>query len=104
MPSVVYGLLRHLAVDEGMAVLADVLSHDATELSASEYRERAFSGADHLGLLHAIWMDLTERADAERFRPVVQSALATAASLTLLLRGGFTGRCAQPSWQARTRT
>jgi hypothetical protein len=57
-------------------VLADVLSRDATELSASEYRERAFSDADHLGMLHAIWLDLTERADADRFRPVVQSALA----------------------------
>ncbi|MGH3305224.1 MAG: AAA family ATPase, partial [Streptosporangiaceae bacterium] len=66
----------HADLDGGIAVLADVISRDATELSASEYRERAFSNADHLGLLHAIWMDLTERADAERFRPVVQSALA----------------------------
>ena len=57
-------------------MLADVLSRDATELSASEYRERAFSDADHLGMLHAIWLDLTERADADRFRPVVESALA----------------------------
>jgi hypothetical protein len=63
-------------LDEGMAVLADVLGRDATELAASEYRERAFSDADHLGLLHAIWMDLTERADADRFHPVVRSALA----------------------------
>jgi AAA domain/TrwC relaxase len=63
-------------LDEGMAVLADVLGRDATELAASEYREREFSDADHLGLLHAIWLDLTERADADRFRPVVQSALA----------------------------
>jgi hypothetical protein len=57
-------------------VLADVLGRDATELAATEYRERERSNADHLGLLHAIWMDLTERADAERFRPMVQSALA----------------------------
>jgi conjugative relaxase-like TrwC/TraI family protein len=65
----------HSDLDEGMAVLADALGRDATELAASEYRERAFSDADHLGLLHAIWMDLTERADADRFRPLVQSAL-----------------------------
>jgi AAA domain/TrwC relaxase len=63
-------------LDEGMAVLADVLARDATDLAATEYRERQRSNADHLGLLHAIWMDLTERADAERFRPLVQSALA----------------------------
>jgi AAA domain/TrwC relaxase len=63
-------------LDEGMAVLADVLARDATDLAATEYRERERSNADHLGLLHAIWMDLAERADAERFRPVVRSALA----------------------------
>jgi conjugative relaxase-like TrwC/TraI family protein len=63
-------------LDEGMAVLADVLSRDATDLAATEYRERQRSNADHLGMLHAIWMDLTERADAERFRPLVQSELA----------------------------
>jgi AAA domain/TrwC relaxase len=63
-------------LDEGMAVLADVLARDATDLAASEYRELQRSNADHLGLIHAIWMDLTERADAERFRPHVQSALA----------------------------
>jgi hypothetical protein len=62
-------------LDEGMAVLADVLARDATYRAATEYRERQRSNADHLGLLHAIWMDLTERADADRFRPVVQSAL-----------------------------
>src|SRR5262249_2301817 len=43
---------------------------------------RQWSNADHLGLLHAIWMDLTERADAARFRPVVQSALANTWGLT----------------------
>jgi hypothetical protein len=63
-------------LDEGMAVVADVLARDATDLAATEYRERERSNADHLGLLHAIWMDLTERADAARFRPLVQSALA----------------------------
>src|SRR5262249_56080543 len=60
------------------AVLADVLARDATDLAATEYRERQLSNADHLGLLHAIWMDLTEGADAQRFRPVVLAALADA--------------------------
>jgi len=69
-------------LDEGMAVLADVLARDSTDLAATEYRERQRSNADHLGLLHAIWTDLTERADAERFRPVVQSALADTWGIT----------------------
>jgi hypothetical protein len=59
-----------------MAVLADVLARDATDLAATEYQARQRSNADHLGQLHAIWMDLTERADAERFRPLVQPVLA----------------------------
>ena len=63
-------------LDEGMAVLADVLARDATDLAATEYRERQRSDADHLGLLHAIWMDLTDWAVTQRFRPLVQSALA----------------------------
>jgi conjugative relaxase-like TrwC/TraI family protein len=63
-------------LDEGMAVLADVLTRDATDPAATEYQAREQSNADHLGQLHAIWMDLTERADAERFRPLVQTALA----------------------------
>src|SRR5262249_11459924 len=61
-------------LDEGMMVLADVLARDATALAATEYQDRP--NGDHLGLLHAIWMDLTERADAARFRPLVHSALA----------------------------
>ncbi len=69
-------------IDEGMAVLADVLARDATDLAATEYRERQRSDADHLGLLHAIWMGLIERADAARFRPVVQTALADTWGIT----------------------
>jgi hypothetical protein len=38
-------------LDEGMTVLADVLARDATDLAASEYRERERSNADHLGFL-----------------------------------------------------
>jgi conjugative relaxase-like TrwC/TraI family protein len=72
----------HGDLDEGMAVLADVLARDATDLAATEYRERQWSNADHLGLLHATWIDLTERADAARFRPIVQSALATTWGIT----------------------
>jgi conjugative relaxase-like TrwC/TraI family protein len=69
-------------LDEGMVVLADVLARDATDLAAKEYREQERSNADHLGLLHAIWIHLTERADTERFGPVVQAALADTWAIT----------------------
>jgi len=84
-------------LDEGMAVLADVLARDATDLAATEYRQQQRSNADHLGLLHAIWMDLTERADAERFRPVVQSALEDTWGIT---EGGLDSPTAR--WLYRT--
>lgn len=97
----------HADLDEGMAVLADVLSRDATELAATEYWERAFSDADHLGLLHAIWMDMTERADAEKYCPVVQSALADIWGIGGGQLGTPTARwlywtMRRPSWPART--
>jgi hypothetical protein len=69
-------------LDEGLAVLADVLARDASDLAATEYRARQRSNADHLGLLHAIWMDLTVRTDAARFQPLVQAALADAWGMT----------------------
>jgi conjugative relaxase-like TrwC/TraI family protein len=40
-----------------IAILAPVVRRDAAELSATETREQAMSDADHLGVLHAIWMD-----------------------------------------------
>jgi hypothetical protein len=84
-------------LDEGMAVLADVLARDATDLAATEYQARELSNADHLGLLHTIWMDWTERADGERFRPIVQSALAEAWGITDARLGSPTAR-----WLYRT--
>jgi hypothetical protein len=84
-------------LDEGMAVLADVLARDATDLAATEYQARELSNADHLGLLHTIWIDLTERADSARFRPIVQSALAEAWGITDSRLGSPTAR-----WLYRT--
>jgi conjugative relaxase-like TrwC/TraI family protein len=40
-----------------IAILAPVVRRDDAELSATETREQALSNADHLGALHAIWMD-----------------------------------------------
>jgi AAA domain/TrwC relaxase len=40
-----------------ITILAPVVRRDDAELSATETSEQALSGADHLGALHAIWMD-----------------------------------------------
>ena len=40
---------------EPIAVLADILSRDGAELSASVIRQRNLANADHLAILHAIW-------------------------------------------------
>ena len=40
---------------EPIAVLADVLERDGSELSASETRRRSLSNADHLAILNAQW-------------------------------------------------
>jgi conjugative relaxase-like TrwC/TraI family protein len=40
-----------------IAILAPVVRRDDAEWSATETREQALSDADHLGVLHAIWMD-----------------------------------------------
>ena len=40
-----------------IAMLAPVIRRDEADMSATETREQALSDADHLGALHAIWMD-----------------------------------------------
>jgi len=53
------GVASAAAIDnkDPVTILAPVVRHDDAELSATETRERALSDADHLGALHAIWMD-----------------------------------------------
>ena len=58
-----------------VAVLADCMNRDEPEISASEYRDRALANADHLGLQHSRWADLTGAADRERYRQLVMDAL-----------------------------
>ena len=58
-----------------IAVLADVLSRDGAELSASAIRQRNLANADHLALLHAIWTAETTAARHDRYRDLVMAAL-----------------------------
>ena len=57
-----------------VSVLAGVLARDGSELSATETLERELSRADHLGVLGAIWDDLTRRAQAARFEHALRDA------------------------------
>jgi hypothetical protein len=60
---------------EPIAVLADILSRDGAELSASEIRQRNLANADHLATLHAIWTAETQAARDDRYREMVTAAL-----------------------------
>jgi len=60
---------------EPVAVLADVLSRDGAELSASAIRQRNLAHADHLAVLHAIWTAETRAARHDRYRDLIAAAL-----------------------------
>ena len=60
---------------EPIAVLADVLERDGSELSASETKRRNLSNADHLGILNAIWTAETRYAQDRRYRDLITAAL-----------------------------
>ena len=60
---------------EPVAVLADVLSRDGAELSATQTRQQNLAGADHQPVLHAIWTAETQAARYDRYRDLVMAAL-----------------------------
>jgi hypothetical protein len=60
---------------EPIAVLADVLSRDGAELSATQTRQQNLANADHLAALHAIWTAESQAARHDRYRDLVMAAL-----------------------------
>jgi conjugative relaxase-like TrwC/TraI family protein len=60
---------------EAVAVLADVIERDGSELSASELREHNLAQADHLSILNAMWQGETVGARQEAYRQLVLEAL-----------------------------
>jgi hypothetical protein len=60
---------------EPVAVLADVLGRDGSEVSASETRRRNLANADHLAVLNAIWTAETQPAHNSRYHDLVLAAL-----------------------------
>jgi len=60
---------------EPIAVLADILDRDGTQLSATETRQRKLANADHLAVLGAIWTAETRQAQHERYHDLVMEGL-----------------------------
>ncbi len=60
---------------EPIAVLADILDRDGTQLSATQTRARNLANADHLAVLAAIWTAETKDAQTSRYRDLVMAAL-----------------------------
>jgi len=58
--------------EDPITILAPVVQRDNAELSATEARERALSDADHLGTLHAIWMDQCRAEAYDRYTQAVR--------------------------------
>jgi conjugative relaxase-like TrwC/TraI family protein len=60
---------------EALAVLAGVLNRDGQQLSASQARQQALAGADHLAILYAIWTDQITPARGQRYRDLLAAHL-----------------------------
>jgi conjugative relaxase-like TrwC/TraI family protein len=61
--------------DEALGVLAAVLDRDGQQRSATQIRDQALAGADHLVLLHAIWAAETTPARHRRYQDLLMSTL-----------------------------
>ena len=60
---------------EPVAVLADCMDRIEAEPAARAYQREHLANADHLGMLHACWADLTGKADRERYRGLLRDAV-----------------------------
>jgi len=58
-----------------LGVLAEVLDRDGEQLSASQTWQHALSDADHLGVLHPIWVAETTPAREQRYSDLLTAAL-----------------------------
>jgi len=58
-----------------LSVLAEVVSRDSKQLSASQTWRQALSDADHLAVLHATWTAETTPAREQRYRQLLIAAL-----------------------------
>ncbi|MHB1595612.1 MAG: MobF family relaxase [Streptosporangiaceae bacterium] len=61
-----------------VSILAPVVRRLDAELSATETREQSLSDADHLGVLHAIWMDQCRAEAHARYAAAIRDSAAPA--------------------------
>jgi conjugative relaxase-like TrwC/TraI family protein len=66
------GLAAPIDEKDPVTILATALRRDDAELSATETQEQALSDADHLGVLHAIWMDQCRTEAYSRYAQAVR--------------------------------
>jgi len=67
-----------LSVRDPVALLAPVVRRDDVSLSARETQEQSLSDADHLGALHAIWLDQCRAESAARYTRAVRETASPA--------------------------
>jgi AAA domain/TrwC relaxase len=60
---------------EPIAVLADCMDRTEAEVAAITYQKQALLRADHLGMLHTQYADLTKNAERARYGRIVMDAL-----------------------------
>jgi conjugative relaxase-like TrwC/TraI family protein len=60
---------------EALTMLAGVLDRDGQQQSATQTRNQALAGTDHLAILHAIWTAETTPARDQRYRDLLMGAL-----------------------------
>ena len=58
-----------------LAVLAEVLGREGSQMSATETLQAELSRADHLAVLGSIWLDLARRTQEQRFEQALRDAL-----------------------------
>ena len=61
--------------EQAVGVLAQVVSRDGQELSATQTRARNLSNADHLAVLHAMWQGEVTPAREQQYRRLLDAAL-----------------------------
>ena len=61
--------------EDALAVLSGVLARDGQLLSATQTRNQALAGADHLAILNAIWTAETTPAREQRYHDLLMTSL-----------------------------
>jgi hypothetical protein len=61
--------------EDALGVLAEILGRDGQDLSASQTWQQSLTDADHLAVLHAIWIAETTQAREQRYQRLLTDVL-----------------------------